>query len=101
MCCEKIDKGFVEEMVKKNAVKKEEGQEEKEDEINFLSFMEIVVLWLNESQHDKEVFNAYEELESNAFACADGIDENEIRFLLSKLDPKLTPKDVKKFLEYN
>ena len=47
------------------------------------------------------MLNAYSELESNAFACAEGIDENEIRFLLSKLDPKLPPKDVKKFLEYN
>ncbi len=49
MSCEKIDTTFVEEMVTKHAVKKEEGQEAKEDQVNFKNFMQVVVLWLNES----------------------------------------------------
>ena len=100
---EKVDGGEFEDFLKENAVKKEEGaDEDAEDEINYPNFMKIAVMFLNESQHEDEVIEAFKVLQEDAFRCIEvGIDEREFRFLLSKIMPPLNPKEVKQFLEYN
>merc|ERR1712216_16246 len=90
MTCDKVDSDQIEELVKAHAVKKpEDADEDYPDMVNYATFLKIAVMYLNESQSDDEVKEAFDVLEKFAFQApeGEGFTEEEMRYLLSHIAP--------------